>query len=126
MGLRLRHLMLEALGLGNAPQAFKPATKKRTKPDQSKKRGAVRHESVTESEDETDGRPQKLSKVEDGDGNVSPVRRSSRNKGKSLNYKDDGDNTALAARKLPRVVTDRARAGMEKAPRDINIRKYDP
>ena len=86
----------------------------------------MRHESVTESVDETDGRPQKLSKVEDGDGNVSPVRRSSRNKGKSLNYKDDGDNAALAARKLPRVVTDRARAGMKKAPRDVNIRKYDP
>ena len=62
-----------------------------------------------------------------GDGEVAGVRRSARNRGKELNYKDDGNTPAAAARALPRVVSDAAkRAGMESAPRDPMKRKYDP
>lgn len=104
-------------------------SKKKSKPDPSKKRGARHVDAPTKSGDdeEAEERPKKLAKVMNGDGEVAGVRRSARNRGKELNYKDDGDTPAAAARALPRVVSDAAkRAGMESAPRDPMKRKYDP
>ncbi|TFK89773.1 hypothetical protein K466DRAFT_574615 [Polyporus arcularius HHB13444] len=96
---------------------------KKAKVDQSKKRGAPREEPPNGGTEETIERPAKLSKVEDGDGTV---RRSARNRGKTTNYNDEGDSLAAGARALPRILSAKARAGMQGAPREIMIRKYDP
>ncbi len=96
---------------------------KKVKVDQSKKRGAPREEPPSDGTEETIERPAKLSKVEYGDGTV---RRSARNRGKTTNYNDEGDSLAAGARALPRIISAKARAGMQGAPREIMIRKYDP
>ncbi|KAI0724530.1 hypothetical protein C8T65DRAFT_691548 [Cerioporus squamosus] len=99
---------------------------RKVKVDQTKKRGAQGEEPTSDGDTEAAERPAKLSKVEDDHGNVSSVRRSARNQGKTTKYNEDGDSSAAGARALPRVVSAKARAGMQGAPREAMIRKYDP
>ena len=115
--------------LGDLPVlAAEPQVKKRRcKPDPSKKRGApVDDEPPADgeaAENEDERRPKKLAKIEE----PTTLRRSARNQGKELNYKDEGDIVAAAARALPRIVSNAARrAEMETAPRDSMKRKHDP
>lgn len=108
------------------PIAPPKQTHKKVRVDQSKKRGVPREEPTSDSENEGSERPAKLKRVETDDGNVLSVRRSARNKGKTTNYNEDGDSSAAAVRALPRVVSAKARAGMQGAPRETMIRKHDP
>ena len=107
------------------PIAPPKQTHKKVRVDQSKKRGVPREEPTSDSENEGSERPAKLKRVETDDGNVWSVRRSARNKGKTTNY-EDGDSSAAAVRALPRVISAKARAGMQGAPRETMIRKHDP
>ncbi|KAI0757013.1 hypothetical protein C8Q80DRAFT_1215776 [Daedaleopsis nitida] len=113
--------LLESFGI---QQKQKQVATKR-KPDRTKKRVAPQ-DAVPDTADDDHERPNKVQKVEDDSGNVSSLRRSSRNKGKALDYNDNGASAAAAARSLPRVVSARARAGMQGEPRNTSIRKHDP
>ena len=115
--------------LGDLPVlAAEPQVKKRRcKPDPSKKRGApVDDEPPADgeaAENEDERRPKKLAKIEE----PTTLRRSARNRGKELNYNDNGDHAVAASRALPRVVSAAAkRAGMEGVPRDSMKRTHDP
>ncbi|KAI0669923.1 hypothetical protein C8Q78DRAFT_976572 [Trametes maxima] len=93
----------------------------------SKKRRQPVKRSPTDTEEEEEERPTKLLKVSSEDGSDVGLRRSSRNRGKTLNYNDDGQNPVAAARALPRVVSASAeRAGMKGTPRDALKRVHDP
>ncbi|KAH9944404.1 uncharacterized protein BXZ73DRAFT_40022 [Epithele typhae] len=96
--------------------------RKPRKPDPSKKRGLPTHDAsnrdlgADDDDEAVEEPPKKVAKADHGEG----VRRSARNRGKELNYKDDGEVAAmLRARALPRVVS---------AARDPNLskRNYDP
>ncbi|RPD82575.1 hypothetical protein L226DRAFT_549286 [Lentinus tigrinus ALCF2SS1-7] len=91
---------------------------KKARVDQSKKRGVPLEEPTSDGEGENAERPVKLSKIEDEDGIVSG--------GKTTNYNEDSGSSTAAARALPRVVSAKARAGMQGTPRETMIRKYDP
>ncbi|KAI0662803.1 hypothetical protein C8Q70DRAFT_908776 [Cubamyces menziesii] len=102
--------------------------KAKRKPAASKKRQAPPLDSPTSDTDEqSEERPKKLAKVVVEDGEVTGLRRSSRNKGKSLNYNENGDHAVAARRALPRVISASAeRAEMKGDPRDVSKRKHDP
>ncbi|KAI0801289.1 hypothetical protein C8Q74DRAFT_1454658 [Fomes fomentarius] len=114
--------------VGTAPfKAKKKSTK--PKPMKSKKRRLSHDEpraSADDADEDESGSVEKRQKVEEDDGTVSGVRRSARNRGKKLDYKNDGDNVAATTRALPRVVSARARGGMNSAPRDVSIRTHNP
>ncbi len=115
---------LLSLGLGPDQSFMQPKPKAKRKPAQSKKRQAPSEDADA---DENDGeRPKKAAKaVGDGDA-TEGVRRSSRNKGKTLNYNEDGQSSAAAARALPRVISASAQRAMDSAPREAMKRTHDP
>ncbi|KAI0365226.1 hypothetical protein BV20DRAFT_954754 [Pilatotrama ljubarskyi] len=97
--------------------------KAKRRPAPSKKRQALPDGPASDTDDD---RPKKLAKIDTEDGAVG-LRRSSRNKGKTLNYNEDAQNLAAAARALPRVISASAeRADMQGAPRDSMRRTQDP
>ena len=121
--------IIAALDLKFELSVLAKSSKKKSKPNPSKKRGKPHDDASAEyrDEEEAEERPKKLAKAMIGDGEVTGVRRSARNRGKELNYKDDGDTPAAAARALPRVVSNAAKlAEMNSAPRDPMKRKHDP
>ncbi len=122
--------LLDTLGLSSAAAPFK-AKKKSTKPKPTKsKKRKLSHDEprapANDADEDESGSVEKLQKVEEDDGTVSGVRRSARNRGKKLDYKNDGDNEVATTRALPRVVSARARASMNNAPRDVSIRTHNP
>ncbi|CDO71540.1 hypothetical protein BN946_scf184911.g10 [Trametes cinnabarina] len=118
--------LLEELGLGDAQ--LKPTAKpKRKRAARSKKRQAPLDDAGSDAENDPEGRPQKLAKVEQETGEVTGLRRSTRNRGKALNYNQDGAHSVAAARALPRVTSASVeRAGMKGSPRDVSRRVHDP
>ncbi|KAI0361652.1 hypothetical protein OH77DRAFT_1508535 [Trametes cingulata] len=118
--------ILENMGLGEPFQPVVKSKAKPSKPAQSRKRQAPPHNPDSDSDSQAEERPKKAAKVDGEDGAVG-LRRSSRNKGKTLNYNEDGQNSVAAARALPRVISASAeRAGMQGAPRDSMKRTHDP
>ncbi|TBU48361.1 hypothetical protein BD309DRAFT_987411 [Dichomitus squalens] len=104
-----------------------PKKPRKTRVDQSKKRGTKRDKPPTNGGENADERPQKAAKVEGEVGNVQGLRRSARNRGSKTNYDEKGDNASAAARALPKVVSVGAqRAAMMDAPRDQMKRLHDP
>ncbi|KAI0639377.1 hypothetical protein C8Q77DRAFT_1044898 [Trametes polyzona] len=100
------------------------------KPAQSKKRRVPTENDAPEDSADGDAgdaeRPAKSAKVsEEGDATAG-LRRSSRNRGKALNYNEDSQNTIAATRALPRLVSAAAERAMNSAPRDAMKRTHDP
>lgn len=121
--IRRNRELLVSLGLAGPPSFMQPKPKAKRKPAQSKKRQAPSESAADENDEE---RPKKAAKaVGDGDA-TEGVRRSSRNKGKTLNYNEDGQSSAAAARALPRVISASAQRAMDSAPRDAMKRTHDP
>lgn len=122
--IRRNRELLVSLGLASPPSFMQPKPKAKRKPAQSKKRQAPSESANADENDEE--RPKKAAKaVGDGDA-TEGVRRSSRNKGKTLNYNEDGQSSAAAARALPRVISASAQRAMDSAPRDAMKRTHDP
>lgn len=123
MNIKKNRELLVALGL-DGPSFMQPKPNAKRKPAQSKKRQAPSEGADADENDEE--RPKKAAKaVGDGDA-TEGVRRSSRNKGKTLNYNEDGQSSAAAARALPRVISASAQRAMDSAPRDAMKRTHDP
>ena len=122
--------ILASLAVENDIVAMKPKKQtKRRKPDASMKRGPPKDASTHGGESGEDDveRPKKLAKIQNGNEEPTSLRRSARNRGKELNYNDNGDHAVAASRALPRVVSAAAkRAGMEGVPRDSMKRTHDP
>lgn len=116
--------MLEAMGISSPLVQKQKQVAIKRKPNKTKKRVVPQDDAVSDTADDDRERPNKVQKVEDDSGNVSALRRSSRNKGKAHDYNDNGASAAAAARSLPRVVS--ARASIQGEPRNTSIRKHDP
>ncbi|KAH9849783.1 hypothetical protein C2E23DRAFT_736548 [Lenzites betulinus] len=97
------------------------------KPVKPKKRPAPPEEENSSNADEDSGeRPAKAAKVDAADDASTGLRRSSRNRGKALNYNDDGPDSVAGKRALPRVVSASAERAMNSTPRDAMKRTHDP
>lgn len=122
--------LLESLGLNDVQNTIL-VTKEKTVPKGSKKRKSqsdtLKKQSGEEEDDEKGARPRKAARVaevkEEGDGEVS-LRRSSRNSGKTVDYKGiekDGQDRSTRSFRI-----DKAHEAMEGDPRDSNKRTQDP
>ncbi|KAI0778162.1 hypothetical protein BD413DRAFT_684062 [Trametes elegans] len=112
------------IGMQPVPQRKKAARKPKGAP--AKKRPAPADEPAADGDESGEDRPAKVARVEGDGGEAAGLRRSTRNRGKALNYNEDGAGFAAASRALPRVVSASAVLAEKSAPRDAMKRVHDP
>ncbi|GBE77914.1 hypothetical protein SCP_0107960 [Sparassis crispa] len=115
--------LLESLGLGGALIPPGPKAAKRRAP--RKRKASV----IKDGSDENEEQPKKSARIEETansqDGAEGGPRRSGRNRGKVVDYKDDG--ASPNARFVPQIISAKAAAKeMGKEPRNVSMRIHDP